>query len=178
MSNTESLKYQDERDKAYGLAGMVITLVTRNGADLLSSVDLDGDADSAFEMSHEFFFRGNPRMAAKYVWSSNLQHLSLAADMIVGNAACRCYVLRGRQYLPDNITRAISEVMAEAGAESCDLAAEECETLLRRSLDYAHRLFSHVGVHRIADEFSSELRRRRSLSGQEALEVLAQLGLS
>lgn len=178
MSETESLKYQDERDKAYGLAGMVITLVTRNGADLLSSVDLDGDADSAFEMSHEFFFRGNPRMAAKYVWSSNLQHLSLAADMIVGNAACRCYVLRGRQSLPEATTQAISRILEEVAAESCDLAAEESAHLLSRSVDYAHRLFSHVAVHRIADEFSSELRRRRTLSGQEALEVLAQLGLS
>lgn len=176
-SSENTLRYADERDKAYGLTGMVITLVASDGTELLSAISLDGDAESDFEMSHDFFYRGNPRMAAKYLWVTGVRHLNLASRMIAGNALCRAYVLRGQQELPAERREAIREVVREVAMESCALAEDEARALFEDSFHYAHRLFSHIGVHSVADRFAEELRQRRAMSAAEAVELLSQLGL-
>lgn len=176
-ADTSSLKYSDERDKAYGLVGMAITLVACDGQELLAHISLDGDADNDFEMSHEFFYRGNPRMAAKYMWDSDVRHLNIAARMILGNAVCRAYVLRGRRELSGDQRRAIRDVLREVAAENCALVKEEADSVFDDSFSFVHRLFSHVGVHSIADSFSEELRRRRTMSAAEVVELLGQLGV-
>lgn len=175
--DTVSLKYTDERDKAYGLVGMAITLVACDGQDLLANISLDADADGDFEMTHEFFFRGNPRMAAKYLWTANLRHLSIAARMILGNAVCRAYVLRGKRELGEDCRRPIRTVIRDVAVEACSLDDEEARSLFDDSFSYVHRLFSHVGVHSIADNFSEELRRRREMSASEVVELLSRLGV-
>ncbi len=176
-ADTTSLKYVDERAKSYGLVGMAITLMACDGQNLLAQISLDADPDSDFEMSHEFFFRGNPRMAAKYMWNSDLRHLGIAARMILGNAVCRTYVLRGRRSLSDEQTVAISSILREVAEENCALVSEEADSLFDESYSFVHRLFSHVGVHSIADRFSDELRRRRSMSASEVVDLLGQLGV-
>ncbi|MDE6276613.1 MAG: hypothetical protein K2M06_00715 [Muribaculaceae bacterium] len=176
-SSDNSLRYSDERDKAYGLTGMAITLVASDGPELLSAISLDGDSESDFEMTHEFFFRGNPRMAAKYLWITGVRHLNLASRMILGNAMCREYVLRGQRELTDNRRATIRDIVREVAIENCALAEDEAQALFDDSFRYVHRLFSHIGVHSVADHFADELRQRREMSAAEVVELLSQLGL-
>lgn len=169
------LKYNDELDKSYGLAGMVISLVASDGEELLSEISMDAPAGESLVMSHDYFFSGNPRMSAKVVWSATLEHFRLSTSMLLGNVMCRRYVLRR---LP--VDRATSDclrelVCSEAG-DSCALERDEADALFDRCYSYVDRLFSHNAVHSMAVEFSEILRKRRSLSAQEALETLNRLG--
>ena len=172
-----NLKYTDERDKSFGLVGMAITLVASDGSDLLARVWLDGDEFSDFELSHDFFFRGNPRMAPKYMWARNVRHLSYAARMILGNTVCREYILRNSHSIPQENRSAIREVLLEVGRDQCSLVDEEIDALFSDSLNFVHRLFTNPGVHSVAVKFSDELCRRRELSGTEIIELLAKLGV-
>ena len=63
-----SLHYTDDRDMAYGVAGMTITLVALDGEEYFAGIDLDAPAGEQMLMSHDFGFKGNPRMSAKIVW--------------------------------------------------------------------------------------------------------------
>lgn len=173
----QSLKYTDERDKSYGLVGMAITLVACDGSELLSRMCLDGDEDTDFELTHDFFFRGNPRMAPKYMWARNVRHLSYATRMILGNAACRAYVLRGQRSISQQSRNAIQSLLHEIGQEQCSLVDEEIDALFADSCNFVDRLFSHVGVHSVADRFSEELRKKREFSAAEIIELLSQLGI-
>ncbi len=49
-----TLKYSDETDKCYGLTGMVIGLFIYDGEQYLSSITLDGGADSSIEFTPDF----------------------------------------------------------------------------------------------------------------------------
>ena len=61
--------------------------------------------------------------------------------------------------------------------EACSPDDEGARSLFDDSFSYVHRLFSHVGVHSIADNFSEELRRRREMSASEVVELLNRLGV-
>ena len=55
-----TLQYISDRDKAYGVAGMTITLVALDGEDYFSGIDLDAPAGEHVIMSHEYGFGGQP----------------------------------------------------------------------------------------------------------------------
>ena len=80
-----TLQYSDDRDKAYGVAGMTITLVALDGEDYFSGIDLDAPAGEHIIMSHDYGFRGNPRMSAKVVWEQIMRELRITASLALGN---------------------------------------------------------------------------------------------
>ncbi|MDE6611745.1 MAG: hypothetical protein K2K22_04200 [Muribaculaceae bacterium] len=43
MNEDSLLRYADERDKSYGIAGMTITLVVGRADDLLAEINLDAE---------------------------------------------------------------------------------------------------------------------------------------
>ena len=88
-----SLRYTDERDKTYGLAGMAITLVAIDGEKYLCEINLDADAGEGIVMTHDYGFKGNPRMSARIIWEQTLAELRMTTSMTLGNIACRRYVL-------------------------------------------------------------------------------------
>ncbi len=87
--NEPSLRYTDERDKSYGIAGMAITLVACDGEHLLAEIHLDAEPGECMVMTHDFGFKGNPRMSAKIVWEQTLKDLRITTSMALGNLACR-----------------------------------------------------------------------------------------
>lgn len=176
MNSHNSLSYSDERDKSYGIAGMAITLVVLDGENYLSRVDLDADAGSCIEMSHEFGFKGNPRMSAKIIWEQTLRDLRLTASMALGNVACRRYVL-GHRALSAADTRSLRDALCQDASEHCGLENDETERLFDSCLAYVDRIFRTRGVSEIADAFAKELSSRRNMSGSEVSEILSQLGL-
>ena len=62
------MKYRDELDKSYGVAGMALGLSVFDAADLFTSITLDGDGPGAIEFTPEFFFAGNPRLSPRGSW--------------------------------------------------------------------------------------------------------------
>ncbi len=176
MNSHNRLSYNNERDKTYGITGMAITLVVLDGEDFLSHINLDAEADACIEMSHEFGFKGNPRMSAKIIWEQTLRDLRLTASMALGNVTCRRYIL-DHKGLSTEDTTSLREALRQDANDHCGLERDETDRLFDSCLNYVDRIFRTRGVADIADAFANELSSRRSMSGQEAAEILAQLGL-
>lgn len=174
--NEPSLRYSDERDKTYGIAGMTISLVACDGMDLLSEIHLDALPGECMVMTHDYGFKGNPRMSAKIVWSQTLKQLRTTAYMALGNIACRRYVL-SRRALTDSDTAPIREALRGEAHEHCSLDTDEADTLFDNCMAQIDRIFRHATVHEAARSFAEQLASRRTLSADEAVEILARLGI-
>lgn len=176
MNSHNRLSYNDERDKTYGITGMAITLVVLDGENYLSHINLDAEADACMEMSHEFGFKGNPRMSAKIIWEQTLRDLRLTASMALGNVTCRRYILEHKG-LSDDETRSLREALRQDANDHCGLESDETDRLFDSCLSYVDRIFRTRGVAEIADAFAGELLSRRKMTGSEVAEILAHLGL-
>lgn len=174
--NEPKLRYSDERDKTYGIAGMTITLVALDGYDLLAEIHLDSEPGESMVMSHDFGLRGNPRMSAKIVWEQMLRELRMTTSMALGNLACRRYVL-AHTGMTKAETDGIRKAVVEEGREYCALDEDECGSLFDGCYRYVDRIFRHAAIGGVVDAFADELTRRRSMSVSEAVELLAHLGL-
>lgn len=174
--NEPTLRYSDEREKAYGIAGMTITLVACDGEELLEEIHLDAEPGSCMVMSHDYGFKGNPRMSAKIVWEQTLKDLRITASMALGNLACRRYIMSHRGMTAAETDGIKAAVMAEA-KEHCALEDDESERLFDSCYSYVDRIFRHAGMAGVADSFAGELTRRRTMSAMEAFEYLSSLGL-
>lgn len=175
MEITEALKYADETDKSYGLAGMAISLVAWDAEDWLEAIDIDARADEAMHMSAEFYLTMAPRVGAKAVWEQALKRFQLTAAMTVANVACRSMAYRGHASLPGEADSALRAALRDEGAEICCLEQDEVSRVYGKSLAYCGRLFAHPGVKQLAGALADTLRERRSLSAQEIFELLAPL---
>lgn len=174
--NEPSLRYTDERDKSYGIAGMAITLVAIDGEKYLAEIRLDAEPGDCMVMTHDFGFKGNPRMSAKIVWNQTLNELRTGASMTLGNLACRRYVLGGTG-MSHADTESIRAAVRKEALEHCELEADEADALFDSCMSYVDRIFRHSGVHRVAHSFVEQLMSRRTMSAAEAIELLAQLGM-
>lgn len=171
-----SLRYADERDKTYGITGATIALVAIEGGQYLSGISLDASPSEMIVLSHEFGLPRNPRMSAKIVWQESLTDLKLITTMVLGNIACRRYVLS--HCTPgDEDVAALRQATIDDGREYCDLDADEAENLFNSCVQYVRRVFTHGGVQDVAHRFADELSCRRELSRAEVLDLLSTLGL-
>jgi len=175
MDSFETLKYADETDKSYGLAGMAISLVAWDAEEWLDAINLDAQADEAMRMSTEFYMTIAPRVGAKALWEQSLNRFRLTAAMVVANVACREMAYRGHSSLPNEADSALRHALSDEGAEMCSLDQDEVSSVYGKSLAYCGRLFTHQGVKQLAGTLADELRKRRSLTAAEVFELLAPL---
>jgi hypothetical protein len=59
-----TLQYKDEEDRAYGLAGMAISLAALDAIDNVTSVSIDTEGPMV-TFSEEFYFSGSPTVSPK-----------------------------------------------------------------------------------------------------------------
>lgn len=174
-SNIDSLKYVDETDKSFGLAGMAISLLAWDAKEWLDAIDLDAAPDEAVRMSADFYLTTAPRVGAKAVWEQTLTRFRLTVAMTVANVACREMARRGHRQLSTEIDSALREALTEEGANLCGLDDDEVCRIYGKALTYCGRLFSHPGVKQLAESCSDALCDKRSMSATEIFEVLAPL---
>lgn len=171
-----NLRYADERDKSFGIAGMTITLVACDGLRLLSEIRLDANPGECMVMAHDFGYKGNPRMSAKIVWEQTVNDLRATTSMALGNIACRRYVME-RRGLSDTDTQPIRAAVRSEAQEHCALERDEADNLFAQCLAFVDRIFRHSGVHDVARSFAAEIAQKRTMSADEAMETLSRLGL-
>lgn len=174
--NSISLKYTDKRDKAYGIAGMAITLVACDGEHLLAEIDFDDADGSNMHMSNLFNGASNPRMSAKVLWTQTVKDLRAMTSMALGNVACRRRMLSSGPIEPEALD-ILRELVREQAESYCSLDADEADTLFDNCHSYVRRLFDHSGVQGIASRFSDRILERRNMSANEVVEYLASLGM-
>lgn len=172
----KSFSYSNERDKAYGVAGMTICLIACDNDRYLASVDMDAAPGESMCMNHDFGMRPNPRMSAKIVWAQAIDELRVSASMALANLVCRRYVMLHRGLNSDEVSM-LKQAVTQEAAEGCALEPDEAERLYSSCYQMVDRIFRHTPIHQIAGAFADELIRRRSLSAAEARDTLASLGL-
>lgn len=170
-----TLAYQNEDDKAYGLAGMVISLASLDAMDRVAEVSIDGDGPMV-EFSSEYYFPGSPAISPKSSWDNLVRNFHLTTAMVVSNILARS-VVRMKEEAPEPVMRRIYEEVEREGRETCSLEDDEIENLYRNALSRARRIFMNPRVHPAVDEFARVISLRRSLSGMELLDELRLLQL-
>jgi hypothetical protein len=173
--STESLKYIDETDKCYGLAGMAISLMVWDAEEQLHAIDLDAEADRAMVMAPEFYLCMSQAQSPKSAWQARLQRFQIEAAMLVGNVACRQMAHRLLSSVGAEADRQMRAFLQEEAGELCQLEADEATNIYTKAMNYCSRLFSHPGVCEVAKSLAEAIAKRRQLSQSEAFEILAPL---
>ena len=170
-----SLSYQNEDDRAYGLAGMMVALANLDAIDRVSTVTIDTDGPMV-EFSHAYYFSGSPSISPKSTWDNLVANFHITTSMVVGNILARSLV-RLKEEAPQDILREVYTQVEEEGKDTCALEEDEIERLYDHALKRAMRIFRNPRVHPAIDEFARVISLRRSLSGREILDELHLLQL-
>lgn len=170
-----TLTYLNEDDRAYGLAGMVISLASLNAIDRVAEVSIDADGPMV-ELSHEYYFPGSPVVSPKATWDNLVQNFHITTSMVVSNILARS-IVRMKEEAPKEIMDEIYSEVEREGRDTCSLEEDEIENLYNNALMRARRIFRNPRLHPAIDEFARVISRRRSLSGMEILDELHLLQL-
>lgn len=176
MSNEKlTLTYLNEDDKAYGLAGMAISLAALDAIDRVAAVSLDSDGPMV-TFSHQYYFSGSPSISPKTTWDNLLHNYYITSAMVLSNVMARSLV-RLRQEVPASLLNTIHSEIAQEGRDTCSLEDDEIETIYDKTRAYMGRIFRNPRLHPAIDDFARTLSRRRNLSGGEILDELRALSI-
>ena len=170
------MKYRDELDKSYGVAGMALGLSVFDAADLFTAVTLDKDGPGCIQFTPEFFFAGNPRLSPRGAWQYILGHYRISVGLAVANALCRRMVLDNEK--ADNQLRdQLFNAACDDGRDYCQLERDEVEPIFDEVFDSMARLFADTRVRKAMDAFVDTLQQRRTMSHIDVSDILQQLNL-
>lgn len=167
------MKYTDETDKAYGLAGMAISLVAWDAEELLSRLDIDAPVEEAIRLTPDFYLTTAGRPGAKAAWEMAVRRFRLTVAMVVANTACRAIALHGRPSVTADDDSAMRRFLADEGLETASLESDEVTQIYSQALQHCTRIFRHPGVCSLAQSIASKLIDNRKLSSLDVLEILA-----
>lgn len=171
-----TLTYSNEDDRAYGLAGMAISLAALDAMDRVSSVSLDADGPMV-TFAHNYYYNSSPSISPKSVWNHLLNNFYITTAMVVGNVMARSVVRMHEADAPEPVMKQLRKAIADEGRETCELDDDEIDALYSKTLFNARRIFCNPRLHPAIDEFARVLSRRRSLSGMELIDELHLLQL-
>lgn len=175
MDNHESIKYADDNDKCYGLAGMTIALAIYDKEHHIESVSADRADIDSISFYTDFFYVVNQHLSAKAAWRAMIEHFRVVSGMILSNVMCRNMVMHRRE-VPRNQIDELLALIADEGRDVYQLEEDECRNLLGNNYNELYRVFSHPTIHSVAHELSRMLVQRRTLTHFDLLDVLAPLG--
>lgn len=166
-----TLKYNDEADRALGLAGSVIAITVREDSDLLDAVSLDAPAGKGLAMSADFYFPGNPRMSARIAWHRMVKNLEVSTAILLSNVMCRAYVGQGSRLSSATVSQ-LKAMVHDEGANDCGLDNDEIDALYANVANQMEQIFTHSRVHQMARTLADTLQQRRTLTSAELLDIL------
>lgn len=167
------MKYTDETDKAYGLAGMAISLVAWDAEELLSRLDIDAPVEEAIRLSPDFYLTSAGRPGAKAAWEMAVKRFRLTVAMVVANTTCRAIALKKRASITADDDSAMRRLLTEEGNVIASLDADEVTQIYAQALTHCTRIFRHPGVCGLAETLATKLVEERNLSSLEVYEILA-----
>lgn len=170
-----TLSYLNEDDKAYGLAGMAISLAALDAIDRVAQVSLDATGPMV-TFSHQYYFSGSPSISPKTTWDNLLHNFYITSAMVISNVMARSIVRLGCD-VPQEILDTIRREITAEGRDACSLEDDEIEALYDKTRSYMGRIFRNPRLHPAIEEFARTLSRRRSLSGNEIIDELRSLSL-
>lgn len=170
---SKALRYKDEEDRAYGLAGMVIAVASMDAIDRVAMVSLDSDGPMV-TFSNEFYFPGSQSASPKATWRRLFDNFQITSAMAIGNVLSR-RLIHERTDEVDDMLRPLRDVIRLEGEDVCSLESDEIDRIFNRMLSHSSRIFGNRRLIPYIDEFAGIIARRRRLSGREIAEELSLL---
>lgn len=166
-----TLKYRDERDRAFGLGGMVVCMSVMDNERFIEEVSLDADTDYGLRLTSDFFQISNQNLSAKTVWNKHLNHFQLLTALLVSNLMSRA-MFRNREDISREVTDLLLSQVKEEGKSLCSLEDDEIRELYYKTFNYFHRLFYQSEIEGVIDNIVDKLVARRKLSNDELVSLL------
>ena len=176
MAHKPEMKYRDELDKCYGVAGMALGLSVYDAGDLFTSITLDAGTGGSIQFTPEFFFAGNPRLSPRGAWQYILGHYRISVGLAVANALCRRMVL-DNETVDNKLRDELFNAAFEDGRDYCQLERDEVEPIFDEAFANMARLFRDARVRRAMDTVADALKQRRTLSHIDVSDILHQLDI-
>lgn len=165
-----TLKYSNEDDRAYGLAGMTISLASLDAIDRIVEISIDGDGPM-ITFSQEYYYSLSPAVSPKSVWENLIRNYHITSSMVLANVMSRSLVRLGEEVPKDVMQRIYDEIEAE-GEETCGLEKDEVKTFYQGLLSRTRRIFANPRLHPAIEDLARTISRRRRLSGLEIRDEL------
>ena len=176
MADKPIMKYRDELDKSYGVAGMALGLSVFEADKLYTAITLDNDGPGSIQFTPEFNFAGNPRLSPRGAWQYILGHYRISVGLAIANALCRRMVLDNER-VDVQLRDQLFNAACEDGREYCQLERDEVEPIFDEAFESLSRLFADSRVRKAMDNFADALQRRRTLSHIDVTDILQQMDL-
>lgn len=165
-----SLQYSNEDDRAYGLAGMALSMASLDALDRITEIFLDADGPMV-SFSQHYYFSSSPSVSPKAVWENLMGNLQLTTSLVLGNVMARSLVRLGAE-ADVGVYDEIRSLVREEGRDVCALEEEEADEVFDRMMRHSRRLFYNPRLHPAVRELASVISRRRRLSVLELAEEL------
>ncbi|MCH5213996.1 MAG: hypothetical protein J1E97_02285 [Muribaculaceae bacterium] len=164
------LAYSNEDDRAYGLAGMAISMASLDALDRLAEIYLDADGPMV-SFSHDYYFSSSPSVSPKAVWHNLMSNFQLTTSLVLGNVMARSVVRLGTE-LPQDVLAAVRDIVREEGRDTCSLEDEEADAVFEKMMRHSLRLFHNPRLHPAVKQLAGVISRRRRLSVIDLTEEL------
>lgn len=173
MDNAVTITYLNEDDRAYGLAGMAVSVAALDAFDSIVEFSIDAP-EQMVEFSNEYYFSGSPSISPKATWNNLIHNFYLTSSMVLSNLMART-MIRRKNDLSQEMLSTLHDAIRDEGIETCGLEEDEIDEMYNRALSRMSRIFSNPRVHPVIDDLARIFSRRRALSGREIYEELRHL---
>lgn len=164
------LKYSNEDDRAFGLAGMAISIASLDALDRVTEIFLDSEGPMV-EFSQDYYFSSSPAVSPKAVWNNLMTNLQLTTSLVLGNIMARSLIRVGVE-AENEIFDEIRGLVREEGKEICALDEEEADTLFDKMMRHSRKLFYNPRLQPAVKQLAGVISRRRRLSVLDLAEEL------
>lgn len=164
------LRYSNEDDRAYGLAGMAISMASLDALDRITEIFLDAEGPMV-NFSQEYYFSSSPAISPKAVWNNLMSNLQLTTSLVLGNIMARSLVRLGAE-ADEDVFNEIKSLVREEGMETCALDQEEADEVFEKVMRHSRRLFYNPRLQPAVRELAGVISRRRRLSVIDLAEEL------
>lgn len=170
MDEKFQFAYQNEDDRAYGLAGMAISIASLDALDRITEIHLDAEGPM-INFTSDYYFSSSPSISPKVVWNNLLRNFHLTTAIVLGNVMARTLVRLGQE-VDEEVVERVRDLVREEGEDICSLDVEEADILFDRVLRHTRRLFYNPRLHPAVTELSRLISRKRRMSVLELAEAL------
>lgn len=170
---TFEFQYSNEDDKAYGLAGMAISMASLDALDRITGIHLDSEGPMV-EFAQQYYQSQSPSVSPKAVWNNLLSNLQLTTSLVLGNVMARTLVRLGQE-AESSVFDEVRRLVREEGRDYCALDEEEADAVFDKMMRHSLRLFHNPRLYPAVKQLVGVISRRRSLSVIDLAEELEML---
>lgn len=170
MKSADCLRYKDDTDRSYGIAGMALAAFILDYGRYINSVSVERRGLDSVEFTPDFYIVTGDNISAKVSWEHVIEQYQIISSMLISNVICRMMV---RHHREPEISHhdAMLEALRDYAAE-CQLEMDESEQLFDKHFQYLNRAYHNVRLHAAAERIVDELKARHTLYYSDLCEVL------